>query len=70
MTVVQYETKFRALERFSLDLVPTEMRRIERFYEGLHYEIKMAYLDRRFTTLGDLVRATEEVEQVIATRPR
>ena len=70
MTVVQYETRFRALERFAPDLVPTEGRRIERFYEGLHHEIRMAYLDRKFTTLGDVVRAAGEAERVIATRPR
>lgn len=68
MTVVQYEARFRALERFALDLVLTQRRRIEYFYEGLHYEIQMAYLDRKFSTFGDIVRAASEVEQVIATQ--
>ena len=69
MTVVQYETRFRALERFAPDLVSTEERRIERFYEGLHHEIRMAYLDRKFATFGDVVRAAGEAERVIAARP-
>ena len=70
MTVVQYETRFRALERFAPDLVLTEGRRIEHFYEGLHHEIRMAYLDRKFTTFGDVVRAASEAERVMAMRPR
>lgn len=62
MTVVHYETKFRELEWLAQDIVPKEKKRIEWFYEGLHYEIRMAYLDRRVATLGDLVRAVREAE--------
>lgn len=69
MTVVQYETRFRALERFALDLVLTERRRIERFYKRLHHEIQMAYLDGRFATFGNIVTTAGEVERVIATPP-
>lgn len=67
--MVQYETRFQALERFLLDSVPTERRRIEHFYEGLHHEIWLACLDRKLDTFGDIVRVTGEAEQVINTRP-
>lgn len=55
MTMVQYETQFRELERFALDLVPTERRRIERFYERLQYEIRMAFVNKVFATFRDVV---------------
>lgn len=35
MNVVQYEARFGELEKFAPDLVTTEHRRLERFYEGL-----------------------------------
>lgn len=50
MTVVQYEARFNALERFALNSVPTERQRIERFYEGMYYKICMALIDRTFAT--------------------
>lgn len=61
MIVVQHETRFRALERFALELVPTE-RRVEHFYKGLPHEIQMDHLDRKLAILGNIVRAAGEVE--------
>lgn len=55
MTVVQYEANFRTLERFAPDLVSTERRRVEYFYEGLHYEIRMTLIDKTFVIFSDVV---------------
>lgn len=68
MIVVQYEARFRVLERFASDLVPTERWSIEHFYDGLHHDIHVALIGRTFTTFGDVMRATGEVEVVLATR--
>lgn len=62
MTVVQYEANFRTLERFAPDLVSTERRRVEYFYEGLHYEIRMTLIDKTFVIFSDVVRAASEAE--------
>lgn len=69
MTMVQYETKFKTLQRFASDLVPTK-RRTESFYKGIIHEIRMAYLVRKCATFGNIIRATGEAERVIVTRPR
>lgn len=69
MIVVQYETRFKALDRFALDLVPTKERGIEKFYNDLHHEIRIAYLERKFTIFGDVMRVACEVKRVKATRP-
>lgn len=48
----------------------SKWRRVERFYEGLQYEIHVALIDKAFVTFGDVVRATSETKRVFATRPR
>lgn len=62
MTVVQYEARFRALERIAPDLVPTKRRRAEHICKGLHNEIQMSYLDRKFATSNNIVTAVGEAE--------
>lgn len=62
MNVVQYKAKFRALERIVEDLLPTKQQRVERFYEGMHYEICVVLIGRTFATFGDVVQAVGEAK--------
>lgn len=55
IAVGNYEARFRTLEMFAPDLVPTKRWRVKCFYEGLHYEIHMTLIDRSFGTFGDVV---------------
>lgn len=66
---MQYEAKFRTLERFTSNLVPIERQRVECFYEGLYYDIHVALIDMTFVTFNDVVRATSEAKQVLVIRP-
>lgn len=67
---MQYEAKFRTVEKFTLNLVPIERWRVKCFYEGLYYDIHVALIDMTFATFDDVVRATSEAKQVLVTQPR
>lgn len=53
---------------FVPNLVPTERKRIECFYVGLHYVICVVLVDRTFATFVDVMRAGGEAKQSLATR--
>ena len=65
MTVLEYERRFQDLVVFASTYLPTERHRVDRFYDGLRWELRMILIAMQFQSVRELVRAAQGMERVI-----
>ena len=70
MTVLEYERRFQDLTVFSSTYLPTERHKVERFHDGLRWELRMILIAMQFQSMQELVRAAQGMERVIKDTPK
>jgi hypothetical protein len=48
LTVLEYERRFQDLTAFASTYLPTERHRVERFHDGLRWELRMILIAMQF----------------------
>jgi hypothetical protein len=70
LTVLEYERRFQDLAAFASTYLPTERHRVERFRDGLRWELRMILIAMQFQSVRELVRAAQGMERVIKDTPK
>jgi len=70
LIVLEYERRFQDLAGFASTYLPIERHRVERFRDGLTWELRMILIAIQFESVRELVRVAQGMERVIRDTPK